>query len=460
VVNLMPNTIRSARTPQAATSVVVLAGVVALATVAIVGDEFFALAAALVVSTVVFSILRPRVAVPVIIGYLAISSGARRFLDYHYGDLGALDPLLVVAPAAAGSMAYLAARSHEARPRTALGTAVLILFVIAIFGAFNPLQGSLAVGIVGFAFFGVPLLWFWVGRHFVDDTTLGWVLRMVGVAAVATGVYGIVQSAGWLFPWDESWAATVEFASLRINGEIKPFSTFASPGEFARYMSMGLLIWLVGSRWTTSPVSQRLIVGASFSVLAVALVVPSVRIAMLLTALGLGAVLAARRRLPIVRAVWLAMFGVVVLVAVANAMIDRQIAGLADPIAGESTTFDKRTALFTGSLSAMVTNPLGEGTGITTLAATQFGTRPRNAETDVGDVAYSWGIPGVLTYVTVIVLGLRTSYMLAVRRQDWLSFGVLAVLFAAGIQWINGGLYAIAPVVWLCLGWADRRAST
>lgn len=427
--------------------------------------------AVLVVLTVVVAVTNPRGAIPAVVGYLAIMSGARRVLEYNlgdFGDLGDLDPLLAVAPAVAFPLAYIAARSSERVVTTPLGVAMRVLLVVSIIGIFNPLQGPLAVGVVGYAFFGVPLLWFWVGRYFVDDRTLSHVLRVIGFAALAAAAYGISQSTGRLPPWDALWVDTVDLPSLRVDGQVKAFSTFASPGEFARYMSMGLLIWVVGARWRSSPISQRLIVVIAVSVLAVALVVPSVRIAVLLTALGLGAVLAAQHRLSPVRASTLAVLALLAVVAMANivqgfgptgnVLVDRQIEGLADPISGDATTFEKRQSLFGQAIEAAAVNPLGAGTGATTLAASRFGGQALNSETDVGDVALSWGIPGLLTYVVVLVLGLRTAYLLAVQRQDWLSFGVLAVLFAVGLQWINGGLYSLAPVVWLCLGWADRQA--
>jgi hypothetical protein len=58
------------------------------------------------------------------------------------------------------------------------------------------------------------------------------------------------------------------------------------------------------------------------------------------------------------------------------------------------------------------------------------------------------------------VSGFGQAYRLALRRRDTLAFISLAVVTLTFLQWLNGGQYSIAFLLWLTLGWIDRHANT
>ena len=65
------------------------------------------------------------------------------------------------------------------------------------------------------------------------------------------------------------------------------------------------------------------------------------------------------------------------------------------------------------------------------------------------------GLPGLLAYTVVFVVGFRRAYRRA-RSSEPLAAAALGVLVVTLFQWLNGGQYAVALLPWLILGWLDR----
>jgi hypothetical protein len=75
---------------------------------------------------------------------------------------------------------------------------------------------------------------------------------------------------------------------------------------------------------------------------------------------------------------------------------------------------------------------------------------------DIGNAFVEWGIFGGIAYLATVVLALLTPVRLYFQSGDWLALAVLGILVVALGAWI-GGLYAVAPVVWLLLGWVAKE---
>jgi hypothetical protein len=54
------------------------------------------------------------------------------------------------------------------------------------------------------------------------------------------------------------------------------------------------------------------------------------------------------------------------------------------------------------------------------------------------------------------VLLFRTVFRRYVRHRDALSLAVAGLLVVTFGQWLNGGQYAVAPLLWFLAGWASR----
>ena len=93
------------------------------------------------------------------------------------------------------------------------------------------------------------------------------------------------------------------------------------------------------------------------------------------------------------------------------------------------------------------------------VAGSKFGADQKLTEYDPSNLAVAAGLPGLLAYIAVAVLGFRQAYRLARARPEPLFLAVLGVLVALFTQWLNGGLYAISMLPWLALGWADRHGA-
>jgi hypothetical protein len=91
-----------------------------------------------------------------------------------------------------------------------------------------------------------------------------------------------------------------------------------------------------------------------------------------------------------------------------------------------------------------------------TIAGTKFGGESLGTEADPSNAAVAVGLPGLIAYVFVLVAAFRKAYALARERGDATSLVALGLLVVMVLQWLNGGQYAVALLVWLTLGWLDR----
>jgi hypothetical protein len=380
------------------------------------------------------------------------------------------DPLLLVGPLVIGVLAAVAAGRGAFRERTRLANAVLVLSVLAIAGAFNPLQGGLSVGLGGLLFVLVPMLAFWIGRSLCDDRTLANVLKLVAGLGVAVSVYGLAQAFRGFPSWDAAWVQNHGYLALQVVTEgghtvVRPFATFSAASEYALFLALALLVWLVfGLRPQWLPVTLP-----AAALIGTALFYQSARGVIFTVVLACGLMIGAWRRAPVVLSAVIAAAFLLVFPSVVSRLappttgtggrallVSHQVEGLANPVE-ESTLFVHLTLIKDGLLSAL-SNPLGRGTGTVTIASEKFGGVTYGTEADLSNVAVALGILGVLVYLVIFVAGFLRTYQLATSRRDALSLLALGVLAVTVLQWLNGGNYAVAFLPWLVLGWVDRSS--
>lgn len=429
------------------------------------------------------SLLRPMVAVPVtafllavcllsprraILGllvWLAVLGTLRRLLLLA-GAPGDQDPLLLVAPVVVALLVVVAARRGAFRERTPLSTGVLVLSLLAVAGALNPMQGSIAVGLGGLLFVLVPMLWFWIGRGLVDDELLDQVLSVVGVVAIGAALYGLFQSYQGLPPWDDRWVETRGYIALQVGGgTIRPFASLASSAEYAGLLSVGIVIWALRLRGV-----HRLVPVCALVILGWALALASVRGALVAVPVALGITVAVAAGFGPLRTLAGALAALFILSLVVStidpekvggdrtsALLSRQVTGLADPFDPQKSTLPIHLGAISRGLGDGLRYPVGTGLGTVTIAADSFGSASQSTEADPSNVAVALGLPGLLTYAFVVTLGLATAVRRARYRPDFLMLVALALPLVTLFQWLNGGAYAVAPLPWLLLGWSDRR---
>ena len=118
------------------------------------------------------------------------------------------------------------------------------LLLIKVFvGSQNGLQESL----YGFKFNGLYVFFFFAGSYVLTDfretqKVYGWASWLLFVSAL----YGVKQILFGFFGFEQKWLDSITFTTLRIEGVVRPFSTYASPAA----MSDGMVILLIsGLYW-------------------------------------------------------------------------------------------------------------------------------------------------------------------------------------------------------------------
>jgi len=431
-----------------------------------------ALRLALAITLIIFMICvglwrRRRLLIAVSI-WLPLLGLVRRLISYG-GTRTSVDVLLLVAPAAFAVLVVLAARARKMRHVHTLSHWVFALALMLSLEAFNPLQGSITAGLTALDFVLVPMFAFWIGRELVDDKTLEKLLRLVAIIAIPAALYGLLQVFHGFPPWDKSWIDAQGYTALSINGVIRPFGTFANAAEFATYLAVGALMWLVFHVTSRRAPIALAAIGLTVGGMAV----EASRGVFVLFIVSLGVLVAAWRRAPLGLSL---VIGAVALLLLAfafgkagvsdststtsnsNVLTSHLVTGISRPFDPQySTTSIHYHEVLTG-LRTAIHDPLGLGPAVVTIAGQRFSgsTQSRGTEVDPSNVAIAAGFPGLIAYLMIVILGFRNTYALVQRRRDKLAFAALAVISATAFQWLNGGQYAVAPLPWLVLGWVER----
>jgi hypothetical protein len=407
-----------------------------------------------------------------LVAWLVALGLLRRLFDTAAGatsHAGLGDPLLLVEPVIMLVLVAVAFRRGALGDRTRLANAVLVLCVLDVVEAVNPLQGGPLVGLAGLLFLLVPMLAFWVGRSLVDERILRRLFVLIAALAVIAVIYGLFQQYRGLPSWDEAWVLSSGYTALNVDGVIRAFGTFSSSAEYATFLAIGVIICGAGfTRRAVAPLA--IVVGA---LLAYGVFYDSSRGVVVLGAAALAIMWSARRRLRPVPALLGGVVGIFLVLAVAghfapqlstspagnSALAQHQLEGLANPFNPQDSTLDGHYSEMLRGLWSAVTDPLGHGTGSVTIASSRYGGTSQGTEVDPSNLGVALGIPGLLGYIVVAAVGLFTAYEVASRTRRWWALAALGLLVVTFLQWSNGGQYAVAWLPWLALGWADRTKS-
>jgi hypothetical protein len=405
--------------------------------------------------------------------WLAVLGTVRRLLNPSGGASGS-DPLLVVAPIVVALLVLIAVRRGAFSNTTRLTKIVLVLCGLIAAAALNPMQGGLSVGAGGLLFVLVPVLWFWVGRAVVDDAFLTRVLRLLSFISLAAAVYGLFQVYRGFPSWDQRWIDTKGYAALRVGESVRPFASFSSSSEYVGLLAIGMVLWACRLR-RGNPIFPA---AAAMALLSWALVVASVRGALVVVPVTLGVTFATSRGFGIARTAVVAILALFVLGLVvsqiepavsggqaSSALVSRQVSGLSDPFNPNTSTLPVHLDALVTGLREGFRQPLGRGLGVITLAGAKFGSGDdgsvgRSTDVDPSNVALAMGLPGLIVYGAVVYFALTLAFRRARYERSYLALTVLGVALVTLFQWLSGGNYAVAPLPWLLLGWLDRRAAS
>jgi len=408
----------------------------------------------------------PRSLLFVLVGWLALLGVIRRVASLEFAP-GHTDPLLLVGPVAVAVLLLAAFARGGFVLRSTLSKGTLLLALLLVAGSLNPAQGGIATGLAGLLFLLVPLCCFWIGRAFCDDATYRRVLGLVAVLGALAAMYGLAQTFAGFPAWDERWIRNQGYAALSVGGVTRAFGPFPSASEYASFVGIAILVWLgrgvrPARAWVALPI---------VAALATAVFYDSSRGIMFKLPVALVLVVAARSRQPLTLSLAGAAAAVVLLPVVVSAaaptpgvgrasspLLQHQLSGLADPLNPSASTLSVHASLVGNGVRAALHDPLGIGTGAVTIAGQKFGGKVQNTEADPSNAAVAVGLPGLIVYLVLLCAAFKQAYRLASRRRDVLSAIALALLVVTLLEWLNGGQYAVALLVWLTLGWLDRAS--
>jgi hypothetical protein len=349
-------------------------------------------------------------------------------------------------------------------PQDRLGKLVLAFLALTLVQSLNPFAGSLLAGVGGLLFLGVPLLWFFIGRETADRHMVMQLLyAMVGIAAVA-GAYGLYQSEVGLPSWDSAWVNLTGYNSLYLIDTVRAFGIFSSSAEYATYLgaatavAVALLLHRRGAFAPALPVlaiplflasGRTVVILALFAIaLMIGLRVGSRRVAVATVVIGMGLALLAAR-----------VYGSNVEQASSasgNSLVSHQVSGLVNPLDPDKSTLLGHLDLAVAGIREGITSPVGHGTAVTNIAAGRFGvgSAAKGTEVDVSNAFVSLGLVGGLLFAAIFVITLHRIVSSYLARRDAALLAVLGVLVVSAGQWLNGGYYALAPLIWFLVGWA------
>jgi hypothetical protein len=138
--------------------------------------------------------------------------------------------------------------------------------------------------------------------------------------------------------------------------------------------------------------------------------------------------------------------------------VAHQLAGLANPFDPYQSTLLFHLGLAESGVISGVTHPIGLGTGATSLASEKQGTPGASTEVDVSNEFVALGLVGGLLFAALVLVTLARFGRASLTTRDPLVLATTGILVVCLGEWLNGGLYALTPLLWTLVGWGSVRA--
>ncbi len=413
------------------------------------------------ISAVVGAAQWPRAALVTTLALLPYLAVSRRLL-LEFTPWKSTDPMLLLAPTVL-ALVLIRLFAIERRPLgdDRVSKLMVVLLALTFLEVFNPRGGGLTAGVGALLFTAVPLLWFYAGEFFATRRAMRGLFGALVVSASLIGVYGLSQTWDGLPSWDQMWVNQSGYAALNVGTVTRAFGTFSSSAEYGSFLGIALVVSIAFA------LDRRPFFLPAVPLLAVALFYESGRAIVVTTVVAVLVVLAARtgslRRATVTMTILL--LGVVLALVLgrgalqnasssSNSLVSHQAGGLAHPFNQKQSTLPVHLALLENGFKRGVLDPIGYGIASTTLAGSRLGSGPEAASTevDLSNEFVALGTFGGLAYLALVALVLTQALRHAVARRDAVSLSILGMLVAVFGQWLNGGYYAVAALIWFSIG--------
>ena len=413
--------------------------------------------------------------------------GLLRRAQYLFVDYASQDPIHLVTPIVTVLAFAMLLKTYGTGlfRATPLAGPVSVLGLIYFVEVFNPLQGSLFVGLAGALFMLVPLVWFYFGQS-VKEEFVARALKIVIVLGILTSLYGLYQLVVGYPAFEQYWIDNTDYYDSIAVGHIKrALATFSSAEEWGRYTEIGAIaafgffagakrflgrgLWLAsGAALSVSVLltGQRtavfgLLLGVAMLVLLGARTWRGtiVRLTMLLLPLVLTVVLV---KAPAADDMWskgdTETFGT---------LLSHTQRGTLKPADEES--FQARLGNWTYLVTRVIPyRPFGAGLGAGSLSEARFNQDSNLPAIDsfILTVAVACGIPGALLFCWILFRSTWLSIS-AVRRAPpetnillkRIVASLMPVLILNSMFGLTFTLYSVAPIAWMLIGWISAETS-
>lgn len=400
--------------------------------------------------------------------YLPLMGFFRRLLIPYAGWSG-FDPLVVLAPSVVLLLgSYWVYKTYVGREPIEADTRIFkllrILLLLSFLQVFNPLQGSLMVGLGGMIFYIVPLTWMLMGRLYVNERWIKRIFATIVVMGVISLLYSLKQVHLGFFSFEEAWIEISGYAALMVGQNSRGFSFFTSAAEYAQYILLGgVICWVALLK---AKAQWKVVAALLLPLFSYALMMTGSRTPVIMFILALAIITVVNARTNKTRILITGLVAVAVIIAYQyiinidageNELIARQVNGLANPMDEEHSTLGLHWEYFSSGMRNGLTNPIGSGLGSTTLAGMKFSDGSSNSEVDISNMFTSTGLFGGILYMMIVFHVMRLAYRHC--RHNSVNLCVFGILLATLGTWLIGGNYTTVAIVWLCIGYLDRQSA-
>jgi hypothetical protein len=424
--------------------------------------------------------LNKAVAVSMTFVFLLTLGDLRRIVGIFAG-VPSLDPLLLVGAAVAVYVAVpvlLRLKVNEVLSKAVLGLTVLMVLEV-----FNPRQGSFLVGLSGALFCLVPLLWFWIGRRYATERMVFLLFYRVFVPmGVLAALLGIYQTYVGFLPWEETWIKAVgsSYSALNLGGgHVRSFGFSVNSVEY------GNLLVIASVGIIAAVLAGNQVYALLLPVMFYAMILASMRgglLKLLLASATMWALSGKGSKAWLPRLVLAFIVGLGCMVYMfgsrgddsgAGAPLGKKASsaqyatrhvtqGLSHPFDSRYSTAGNHWELFEGGIASGFSYPIGSGLGFVTLGAGKFGGQPSgsgSSEVDISDQFITLGAVGGFLYLFIIGLTFKRAVTYVKRSPRALGLPLIGLFLSLLGGWIALGQYAVAPMVWIFIGFLARETA-
>lgn len=413
--------------------------------------------------------------------------GLLRRAQYLFVNYSSEDPIHMVTPIVTLIAMMVLARRGRLQQlwSTPLAGWVTLLGIIFFLEIFNPLQGSLFVGLSGALFVLVPLVWFYFGQA-VNERFMHTAMKLVVLLGIIGSLYGLYQLTFGYPVFERYWIDNTDmYHSIAVGHVKRALGTFSSAEEWGRYTEIGALIALgffAGAKQLRARVGWL----ACAAGLLGGLLLSGQRTAVFGFLVGVVALImfSSRSWRTGLARVTMLLLPMVLLFVFAQAPTDDEVwsKGEDERVSAVLTHTRRGTLKPTeeDSLQVRLQNwgdlvtsvipyrPLGAGIGAGSLSDMRT-----NRDSDLPPIdnfilvlAITCGIPGALVFAWILLRASWLSARLARAAESGtrnatinrIAAAIMPALILNSVFGLTFSIYSVAPVAWLLIGWISAEA--